>query len=1043
MAYWRSTLRKLALLLGLLAASPVLGQTAVQPKIVIQTLPGSIDVAAWSPDERYLVTASGVTREFIIWDVSRRLIIDRLRLPGAANAIGADLMRLTTMTVSADGRSAMIAGLVTDTETESRVAGRVYRIDLATRAITTERTAAPAGAKLEDVQGWYIAIGVLASDEDSPEMSLEQARALLPQLPVSPSGRYTLRRTDKGFEFVDQGRALPFATAAMPADVASAALAPDGRRIAFIRTAEDQVNTTIEIFDTLTARYGTPVTLEGDYQSVVWLNEREFLAHGNESYSTESDEDTAKTPLPPLAIVDGTSGQLIKTIEARCFPVSLGEGVFIGAGIGNCRAPLSQDRGLSVFNPTDGKWEAIPDLGLKADDTITVVTAHQASGRVAFAVTHADTSGAIYAVDTGEGNLDIGRGVDRGGIVTQLSFTNDGQNLFIGSNGVVTEWDLAKNSLRPLAGGALMPSFFASDGRNVLFAGLLQDGIGRVDLARNQALPPLELGNAMSGGFLPNRPIFWAASGLGSLKLWDTRDWSPLLTTYLFNGSKFVAVTQDGRYDTNLGPDADQFRWLVSDAPFQSLPAQVFMRDYFEPRLTQRLTDCTTARNCDQVLKPIPSIAKLNRALPVARITGVEPGEQPGTVEVQFELREGTANGKRSGVYNPRLFLNNRFASHTPDKPFTETETPEQWREVNRLPKQAEEGVYRYNFVEPIPTGGPDKLTFSVYAFNEDRVKGDTATFTYVRPPIVKRKPRAFVLTIGVDAYDEPRLELNYAVADARLIANRLAVIPGYEMHHAMLAGAKRPDGSRQPVTRKIIDSALGILAGMERGPKIQELAEAGIDASALDKATPDDIVIVSFSGHGWADPRGNFYLVPSDGKWADGEGTPDTSSLVSAATLTMWLRAIDAAEIAFIIDACHSGASVDSGSFKPGPMGDSGLGQLAFDKGIRILAATQAKEVARENGQLGQGLLTAALGKGLTPQGGPADLNSDRRITLDEWLRYAVQELPRLANAGGTARGFTITQRPTAAASKAAVQEPALFDFTNAASPVILRGTR
>ena len=143
MAYWRSTLRKLALLLGLLAASPVLGQTAVQPKIVIQTLPGSIDVAAWSPDERYLLTASGVTREFIIWDVSRRLIIDRLRLPGAANAIGADLMRLTTMTVSADGRSAMIAGLVTDTETESRVAGRVYRIDLATRAITTERTAAP------------------------------------------------------------------------------------------------------------------------------------------------------------------------------------------------------------------------------------------------------------------------------------------------------------------------------------------------------------------------------------------------------------------------------------------------------------------------------------------------------------------------------------------------------------------------------------------------------------------------------------------------------------------------------------------------------------------------------------------------------------------------------------------------------------------------------------------------------------------------------------------------------------------------------------
>ena len=42
--------------------------------------------------------------------------------------------------------------------------------------------------------------------------------------------------------------------------------------------------------------------------------------------------------------------------------------------------------------------------------------------------------------------------------------------------------------------------------------------------------------------------------------------------------------------------------------------------------------------------------------------------------------------------------------------------------------------------------------------------------------------------------------------------------------------------------------------------------------------------------------------------------------------------------------------------------------------------------------------MLTAALGKGLTPQGGPADLDTNGKITLDEWLRYAVQELPLLA---------------------------------------------
>jgi hypothetical protein len=42
---------------------------------------------------------------------------------------------------------------------------------------------------------------------------------------------------------------------------------------------------------------------------------------------------------------------------------------------------------------------------------------------------------------------------------------------------------------------------------------------------------------------------------------------------------------------------------------------------------------------------------------------------------------------------------------------------------------------------------------------------------------------------------------------------------------------------------------------------------------------------------------------------------------------------------MAIIIDACHSAASFEGEGFKPGPMGSRGLGQLAYDKRIRILA--------------------------------------------------------------------------------------------------------
>ena len=214
-----------------------------------------------------------------------------------------------------------------------------------------------------------------------------------------------------------------------------------------------------------------------------------------------------------------------------------------------------------------------------------------------------------------------------------------------------------------------------------------------------------------------------------------------------------------------------------------------------------------------------------------------------------------------------------------------------------------------------------------------------------------------------------------------------------------------------------------------------------------LEETSPDDIVIISFSGHGFASATGQFALVPSNARWPVADAAPVAQSVISAEDLTIWLGFMKAAEIAFIIDACHSGAAVNTPDFKPGPMGDSSLGQLAFDKGLRILAATQADDVALENASLAQGFLTAALGEGLTADGGPADLDQDGRIVLDEWLRYAVARLPSLneevRRGGGpmAARGVRLVMRTPTAAAPPKSQEPSLFDFNAAPSPVALRG--
>jgi len=132
--------------------------------------------------------------------------------------------------------------------------------------------------------------------------------------------------------------------------------------------------------------------------------------------------------------------------------------------------------------------------------------------------------------------------------------------------------------------------------------------------------------------------------------------------------------------------------------------------------------------------------------------------------------------------------------------------------------------------------------------------------------------------------------------------------------------------------------------------------------ADKLQKATPDDMVILSFACHGDSDQKGNFYLFPFIGTDAKMTSQELYGHAISDTELSNWLRGVDARQMAMIVDACHSVASVENGEFKPGPMGSRGLGQLAYEKGMLLLAASQAEDVALEPQELKHGLLTYAL---------------------------------------------------------------------------------
>jgi hypothetical protein len=1088
----------LACCTGGAAARAQVAPADLKPKIVLQAAGTLPEVAAWLPGDRYLVTGLGLTHQLIIWDTQTGAIVDRVQLPMGNGASGSDYLRLAGIDISADGKTAFIHGIIADLTAADAAASREFSADLASRAVTVlAPRPLPAGTKgISAVVQRISALSVLS--EGATDMTPAAAEKLLPVLPRSNGGRLALKRAEAGLLILDGARTVRTLKAAKILSLSDGALAPDGHRLALITQDENDEaeESTIEWFDLLSAGYSASLQLAGDYGEIAWLDANTVLV----SYKTDSNErdpEPDNEGLPaPVQVIDARTTKVIRSFPARCYVRPLPDGGFIGAGLANCRSKVGSDKGLQVWNPARASWQATPTpwLGAMMVDNLTV-----SPDAAMLAVTVMDTDqvpGVVMVERTTGKVVDTLSFPKTKGFVTNVRFAPDGKTLIVAVNGGLHFWKPGDAASRPMDVVALVPQMMVNDGRTLLVSSGADQSVTRVDLQSGKRLAPLELANAVAGGFVPGKPLFWAASYINGIRLWDTRDWREILTTYHFDGRKFLAVTPEGIYDTNLGPDAQQFRWIVPDAPFQSLAPQTFMRDYFEPQLTRRRIDCTIARNCADVFKALPPIAALNRVLPSVTILGVVPDatgtKATVTVRVIETFDPEAKNVKtRSGIYAVRLFRNNRLVAQSPaldyrgpyvDNPLAnetgnshdvlaakvekivETEperveatlnsSVEAWRILNQV--RGAENNPNMQFTVDLPTGpGSEQAEFSAYAFNEDRVKSDTARLTFRQPVIPQPRPRrAFVITIGIDAYDEPRLALHFAAGDAKLIATRLRAIQGYtDVRTITLTGERGADGKVTRVTRRSIQLLLSALGAGDPDVAKRAFAELGLDASQLDQTTPDDIVIFSFSGHGWADKKGNFYLVPSDGMWRASDETPDKATLISAAELTRAFTALRAGEVALIIDACHSGASVDTGGFKPGPMGDAGLGQLAFDKGLRILAASQASDVAFEDPVLQQGLLTYALAReGITPDFGKADENGDGRIVLDEWLRYAVGRLPslseesrsgRVAAAAGTGRpggSRDLDLLDAGPVAQAKPQEPALFDFTGVASPIVLR---
>lgn len=1078
----------------------------IQPKVVLQVLPeGGIEAAAWTRDDKYLVIAVANSRAILIWDMERGHIIDRLTMPRDAFDARANNRILTGITADDDGNSVFFDGVAYPIEQLSQPPPVPFRfkLDLDTHKVTAQTPLSIDVAKYAEADPQMVRMALNdIYGGGGGVMTQEDLKKYLLPLPTSHDGKTKLERNSQGLTLIVGAPRIvsppagEVAAGAEPPPVAMVGpaiaqlyapvvvnngfsrLAPDGRRIAVSAGSNAEgTKSTFQFVTMVQDVQFADIELDGQYDELTWMRPDAVMVTRSAQRAMIDREFAESTKVPfvagqPAVLVD-LGAMIVDEIEARCIMAAASDRWVFGAGSAGCVPGDTANAGLQRYDIAKRVWEPFGPIALPPGVTISGISVAPSGFTVGVAYRNADAIVALATFDAENGTL-----VGARDFATPVSWGD--MTLVDDFNMVLT--DIAATTLYPMAIGdtrtdtrafilddkPIQMMLVAGNGAQVAIGDAAGSSIRLFDTETGTLTSTIDFNAPYGGGFLPDNGLFWAISPSEGLRFWSVGDMKPVADVLFPDPSVYLTVMPDGRYDTNVEADQPRFRWLMPDRLDQALAPQTFMRDYFQPGLLDKLLQCSAYGDCAEVVDKPKPIAELNRVLPEVMITAVDAGDTPDIARVSLTIREGhdpgARNGKtKSGVYNVQLFRENIFDSFVPDRDFDadalQDDVIEIWRDQNKLIDDDDkpgDGEYHQVIDVLLPTAkGTEKQHFSAYAFNSDRVKSETAFWEYTRPEVPARAPRAFVITIGIDAYDEPALRLDYAARDAELMGHQLGQIDGYAIHKLVVAGARgtrKAGGSAAPkVTAAMIGGILAILAGDTRPSAYAALKALGIDASMLDMATPDDIVIISFSGHGWADEFGDFYLVPAEGKLPDADGK-GAETLIASWELTGWLRLIQAGQIALILDTCHSGASVRTERFRPGPMGDSGLAQLAYDKGIRILAATQADDVAYEDKRLKHGLLTYALagpGEALSPKGVQrADSNGDGALDMDEWMSYAVARLPELndnRNVTGladdadalTARAFLFPNRKPQPAAR--IQQPTLFSYA-LAEPVRLR---
>lgn len=232
---------------------------------------------------------------------------------------------------------------------------------------------------------------------------------------------------------------------------------------------------------------------------------------------------------------------------------------------------------------------------------------------------------------------------------------------------------------------------------------------------------------------------------------------------------------------------------------------------------------------------------------------------------------------------------------------------------------------------------------------------------------------KLFVLAIGINKYKNPAYNLNYAVADASAVVDRIKG-SGSDIFKSIVIYNYQDELARR-------DS---ILAAFGRIAK---------------QAQPQDAFVLFYAGHGVMSegtpeiPK-DFYLVLYNVTQLYGKDEILKAHGLSAVELRELSKKISAQKQVVFLDACQSGAAVETFAMR-GAAEEKAILQLARSTGSYLIASTGSEQYATEFKELGHGVFTYTILEGLSCNADGSE--KDKKVTIKELEAYLNDNIPAL----------------------------------------------